>query len=113
MASELTYSLPELGAPNTAADPLIRTALSEIKTVYNSEVAAAPKPGKWYPPKINAGEGTRTNTELGPLNDAADELPGVVVPTNGLVVVTFAAQVKCSVTGAGSIGLYFGSNLIQ
>lgn len=67
--------------------------------------------GKWYEPKIIATEQTRESTSFGTLS-TADEITGVTVPEGGLLVITYTAQVKSSVSGAGRIQAYVGSTAV-
>lgn len=68
--------------------------------------------GQWYAPKVIATEETRENVAFGTLT-TADELTGIVVPTNGLIRVRYAALVKSSVGSAGRVALFVGSNAIS
>jgi len=100
MASELTYSLPELGTPNATADPLVRTALQEIKTTYNAEVPSTQKAFKWYAPKEIVTEETRSNVAFGTMT-TADEITGVALPAGGVIRIAYRAIWKSSVSSAG------------
>jgi hypothetical protein len=65
--------------------------------------------GQWYTPKVIETEESRTNVAFGTLT-TADEIPGVVVPTNGKLVINYRAHVKSSVAGAGRVALFVGAN---
>lgn len=77
--------------------------------IVASKLAADAKPVTWYTPKEVSTEQSRESTSFGTLS-TADEITGVVVPTGGLLTVTYTAQVKSSVSGAGRIAVYVGSN---
>jgi hypothetical protein len=62
----------------------------------------------WYTPKIIATEQSRENTEYGFLA-TEDKIEGIVVPENGLVLVTYRAHVKSSVASAGRAAIFFGA----
>lgn len=69
-------------------------------------------PIKWYGPKVIAPEETRENTVFGKL-PTADEVSGVVVAANQLVLVAYSALTKPSVTGAGRAAIFIGSNQLK
>ena len=58
---------------------------------------------------IIATEESRTNTAYGTLT-TPDQVTGVVLPTDGLIVVVFQAMWKASVASAGSAALFIGAN---
>lgn len=66
--------------------------------------------GRWYAPKIITAEESRTSTEFGFLTSTEDKIEGVVVPTGGLLLLNFHAQVKSSVAAAGRVVPFIGSN---
>lgn len=100
--------LPSIGELNSTADPKVRTLLSELKSAVTSleEIQHA---FKWYEPKVIATEQTRENTSFGTLG-TADEVPGVVVPANSLVVISYSALWRSSVANAGRAALFIGAN---
>lgn len=67
---------------------------------------------KWYTPKIVTAEESRESTSYGTLS-TADEIPNVVVPTNGLLMVQYDALWRPSVTGAGRAALFLGENQLK
>jgi hypothetical protein len=77
-----------------------------------AKLAAAAKPVTWYTPKIIATEETRENAAYGTMT-TKDEITGVVLPENGLIVVGYQALVKESVDGAGRVALFLGANQVK
>lgn len=80
--------------------------------VAAANLAAAAKPVAWYEPKIIATEESRTNTAFGTLT-TADEIKEVVLPTNGVIRIGYVALVKSSVSGAGRVAIFLGSNQLK
>ncbi|HET7455395.1 MAG TPA: hypothetical protein VFJ76_07740 [Solirubrobacterales bacterium] len=68
--------------------------------------------GTWYTPKIINTEESRTNTAFGTM-PTADEITGVVIPENGLVVIGYRAVAKSTVEAAGTFAAFLGSNQIK
>jgi hypothetical protein len=64
-----------------------------------------------YPAKVINTEESRTSTAYGTMA-TADEITGVVVPANGVVMITYEAIVKSSVSEAGVVSLFIGANQI-
>lgn len=67
---------------------------------------------------VTATEQTRNSTSYGPLSgtlgtDATDEVRGIVLPADGLLVVAFDAMVKSSVGGAGSVAIHLNNTLVS
>lgn len=62
---------------------------------------------------FNATTGTRTNVAYGALNDAADQVTGLVVPTNALVEIGVFATWQNSVANAGRAAIFIGSNQLK
>lgn len=86
-------------------------ALKEAVETLQTEFGAAVKPVTWYTPKIIATEETRENVAFGTLT-TKDEITGVVVPSNGKLIVNYRAKAKSSVAGAGRIALFLGATAI-
>lgn len=61
---------------------------------------------------IIATEESRTNTAYGTLT-TPDQVTGVVLPTDGLIVVAFQAQIKSSVSSAGRAAIFLGANQLK
>lgn len=68
--------------------------------------------GTWYEPKVIATEQTRESTSFGTLS-TADEITGVVLPENGLILLGYTANMKSSVSGAGRAAIFVGSNQLK
>ena len=115
--TEATFELPEKGEARSSADGKVKTGLSKLKEVVNGKLgqtnfeANAALAGKWYTPSIIATEQTRESASFGTLS-TPDEITGVVLPTNGLILIRFLAVFKSSVAEAGEVGLFLGSNQI-
>ena len=116
----MSFELPEIGQPNSTQDPKVRSGLSVLReAVFGNEggitrenLAPSARPVTWYTPKVIAAEGTRENTSFGTLT-TADEITGVVLPENGLIVVGYGARWKSSVSEAGRAGLFLGATQVR
>jgi len=96
-----------LGADKPPSVPTITKSMAErLETLLN-----APKLTP-YTPKIIATEQTRESTEFGTLA-TADEITNIVVPENGLLLITYHASVKSSVSAAGRVQIYIGANTLK
>lgn len=67
---------------------------------------------KFYTPKIIATEQSRENVAFGLLG-TADEIPSVVVPTNGFMMIGYQALAKSSVGNAGKAAIFLGANQLK
>lgn len=119
-----------IGSPNTSQDPKIKenfetlsgllggsnkitgTGIEAAAEIGAGQLAASAKPFDWYTPKIIATEQTRENTSFGTLT-TADEIASVVLPENGVMLVSYDATVKSSVSGAGRVALFLGANQLK
>lgn len=61
---------------------------------------------------IIATEEARTNVAYGTLT-TADQVAGIVLPTDGLIVVAYQALMKSSVAAAGSAALFVGATQLK
>ena len=62
----------------------------------------------------NSGTGTRTNTAYGNLNDAADEVTGIVIGADDILLVRFIAQSWIgSVSDAARAAIFIGSDQLR
>jgi hypothetical protein len=124
-----TLSNPVIGEPNSTGDPKIIALVKQWNEKINSEnkligtniekegigneqLSSAAKPFDWYTPKIIPSEQERTNTAFGTLT-TADEITGVVLPENGLIVVGYQALWKSSVSAAGKAAIFIGANQLK
>jgi hypothetical protein len=80
--------------------------------ITGAQLASPAKPVTWYMPKVVNTEETRENTTFGTLT-TKDEITGVVLPENGLIVVGYQALAKASVASAGRVGLFLGANQLK
>lgn len=67
---------------------------------------------KLYTPKIIATEQSRNNESFGLLG-TPDEIPSVVVPTDGLLLVGYSASVKSANSGAARAAIFLGANQLK
>src|ERR1044072_7066580 len=120
MTGSISPNLPSKGEPLGTSDNKLRGSLITLRDGLNAILGGenkvspeglekAAKPVTWYEPKVIATEETRENTAYGTLS-TADEITGVVVPSNALVRVGYAALWKVS-TGAavGAVSIFFGT----
>lgn len=138
----ITLELPEAGQARGVSDTHIRSSLiklrDELNALLNAEnkvlgeklasgaalanvgeggisrkyLAGESKPFTWYAPKIIATEESRVNAAFGTL-PTADEVTGVVLPTNGKLLISFRAHVKNSVEEAARVAIFLGANQIK
>lgn len=80
--------------------------------ITRAKLAAESKPVTWYAPKIIATEESRENAAYGTLT-TKDEITGVVLPENGLIVVGYVSLVKNSVESAGRVAIFLGANQLK
>lgn len=113
--AEVSFELPSKGeGRGVAADAKIKNALAKLKETVNGKIgqanfeANAALAGKWYEPKVIATEQSITSTSYVAMG-TADEITGVIIPANGLLVVSYDAQVKSSAS-EGTAALFVGSN---
>lgn len=77
--------------------------------VARSNLAAESKPATWYSAKVITTEETRESTSFGKLT-TPDEIGSVLLPENGLIFVSFTAQVKTSnEVGGGRAAIFLGA----
>jgi hypothetical protein len=123
MPGTIAPPVPTIGQPNSTEDSDLREAIITLRdamnAVFNSSNKIDPalflpadRPKlKWYT-KVIAGEESRANTAYGTL-PTADEVSGVVVPENGLILLGYAAKVKASVASNGYVGIFLNSNQLK
>lgn len=68
-------------------------------------------PGTTYPAVVIATEQTRESVTQGTLS-TPDEVTGVVLPTNGIIKVSYAALWKSSVAEAGRAAIYLNAGVV-
>lgn len=61
---------------------------------------------------IITAEEQRISTNYG-LHPTPDRVQNIVLPTDGLIFVTYVAQIKCSVANATSAGVFLGANQVK
>lgn len=111
-AEAVTTGKIALGAITAAlmAAESIETAAIKDGAVTQAKLAASAKPFTWYTPKSIETEESRTNVAFGTL-PTPDEITGIVVPTDGLVLIGYRAIVKASVGGsAARAAIFIGAN---
>ncbi len=113
-----TLENPVIGELNATGDPKIVELVKQFNSLLNGENKLAnaslenPRQVKVYAPTIIAGEESRTNTAFGTLT-TPDEISGIVVPTNGKIVLNYRAHVKQSVESAGAVALFLSTNQVK
>jgi hypothetical protein len=125
-----TLSLPVGGEKNTTADAKVLALLKQFNELLDSsnkipgtslaaaagitaaQLASAAKPVTGYTAKAIATEQTRESATFGKLT-TADEITGVVVPENGILMVGFAGLVKSSVAAAGRVAVFLEANQLK
>jgi hypothetical protein len=108
----MTVSLPKgennVGANNWSDvygnDKALKEAVEALQTTSKGVT--------WYTPKVIATEETRENTAFGTLT-TADEITGVALPENGLIVMGYVARWKSSVSEAGRAGLFLNTTQVR
>lgn len=108
--TELVFNLPEKGEARSASDLKIREGLGKTKEAVNV-LAGRQQALTWYEPKVITTEQSTSSTTFTTLS-TADEVTGVVVPTNGIMVIRYVAQVKNSVANAGEMAPFIGATQI-
>lgn len=123
---QISLSLPQVGGTNASQEPLIPGDFSTIQTVINGNLDAtnisaglaqsatvnqAGQPVKGV--TVNAGAGTRTNAAYGALNDAVDQVTGIVLPSNGLIAVWYQALWSASGATGPRAAIFVGSNQLK
>lgn len=134
-----TLEIPVIGSANSIADPRVKASLEALnnkldgsnnipagsigseavetakiknEAVTNAKLANEAKPFDWYTPKSIATEESRENAAFGTLT-TKDEITGVVLPENGLIVVGFKGKFKSSVSNAGRAAIFIGANQLK
>jgi hypothetical protein len=107
----LGYVLVPANATTIVTADLASTAavLSLVGLGYSGPIGGATVRGA----VVNAGPGTRTSAAYGALSDAADQVAGIVLPTNGLIAVRYQAIWQESVAGAARAAIFLNGNQLQ
>ena len=122
----LSYTVPVAGTDlNSVADPEISTALNSVLTWANGNVDNTNVSNTFAQ---SVGSNTGTQTVKGATNISAsqstssttyvtlatpDQVTGIVLPTNGLIVVWYQATWQESVAGAARAAIFVGSNQLK
>lgn len=121
----ISPTLPSQGAPRGSEEVDVLNALQTIVAAINGDLDVSnldstvlqalglsdgsnTRRGK----SIIATEESRTNTAYGTLT-TPDRVSGVVLPTDGLIVVAFQAEFKNSVANAGRAAIFLGANQVK
>lgn len=122
----ITYTIPTAGSTlNSIADPQVSTALQTILTWANGNIdavnlsallaqsATVNQSGQTVKGAVNiAASESRTNVAYGTLT-TPDQVTGVVLPSNGLIVAWYQATWQESVSGASRAAIFVGSNQVK
>jgi hypothetical protein len=113
-----SLEVPVIGEFNKTADPKIVAAIRRLNELLGGENKVAPagleaaaRPLTWYTPKIIEGENSTSSTSFTTLT-TADEIPGVVLPENGLLVIGYSGYVSSS-AGNGRASIFLGANQLR
>lgn len=134
MTGSIVINVPQGGEPRGQAENKIHTGMIQLREELNALLtsqneldparlpnegissaklaAAARSPVTWYTPKAIATEESRESTSFGTLT-TADEITGVVVPTNGLLLIAYSALWKGSVLKTANAAIFLGSNQLK
>jgi hypothetical protein len=123
VAGSISPNLPSKGEPLGTSDSKIRGSLITLRDGLNAVLGSGnkvsreglesdAKPVTWYTPKIINTEEARANTAFGTL-PTADEVSGVVVPSNSLIVIGYQALIKQSVSKAARAAIFLGANQLK
>jgi hypothetical protein len=86
--------------------------ISNLRSGLFTEITnALDIPITYYTPTIITAEQSREGTSFATLS-TADEIKNIVLPPNGLIQIFFVAKVKSSVSSAGQVTAFLGSNQI-
>jgi hypothetical protein len=113
-----TYEVPAIGSSNESQEPKIKTFIESWNGKLDATNSLEGKNlslgtlGRWYAPTIIATEQERENVAFGKLT-TADEVAGVVLPTNGLIVIGYLAKWKSSVAAAGRAAVFLGATQLK
>lgn len=120
-----TQPLPTIGQPNTSEDPKIVAVLTELQAILtagfdavNVSATLAGILGLSNGSVISSGASivatteSRTNVAYG-LMTTPDRVQGIVLPTNGLIVVLFQGTWQESVSGAAKAAIFLNSNQLR
>jgi hypothetical protein len=114
-----SYEQAKVGDPNSAAGPKwvaqflgMNEKLNSSNQLEATGIADNAKPFRWYTPSIVAGEQATNSSVYTPLL-TPDEVPSVVLPTNGLIMVGYLAKWKSTSAGAGRAAIHLGSTQIK
>lgn len=113
-----TYSQAVVGELVSTGDPKILEQLKgmneELDSSNDLQGVGISKGfmGRWYTPTVIATEQERENAAFGKLT-TPDEVTGVVMPANGVMVIAYRAIVKTSVTETGTMAIFLGANQLK
>jgi hypothetical protein len=113
-----TYEIPAIGSSNESQEPKIKTFIEswngKLDSTNSLEGANLSKGvlGRWYAPVEIATEQERESATFGKLA-TPDEVTGVVLPKNGLIVIGYRAFFKSSVNNAGKAAIFLGANQLK
>lgn len=113
-----TYEQAKVGDPNSSAGPKwVAQFLGQNEALDTSNKTPAASLslgnlGRWYAPVEIATEQERENVAFGKLA-TPDEVAGVVLPKNGLIVISYRALFKSTVGSAGKAAVFIGANQLK
>ena len=112
---QISLETPVTGQPDLTEDPKIAANFQTLQTVINGNLdrsnISPSVVGSAGATNIATSE-SRTNTAYGTLA-TPDQVTGLVVPANGLILVLYQATWRESVNGAANAALFINSNQLQ
>lgn len=120
MTGSINPELPSGGEPRGTADGKIKGSLITLRDALNgllnseNKVTKASAESGLYS-KIIPAEQVITTTTFKKMSEngaggTADEIPGIVMAENGLLLIGFSGAVKSSSSSEGRVGLFLGAN---
>lgn len=106
-----TLEVPIVGEPRSTGEPKYNTAVKTLNERLNAENLLG-NTLRWQTPTVIATEETRESVSFGTLT-TPDEVKSVVLPTNGLLAIGYAAIFKSSVSNAGRAAIFIGANQLK
>jgi hypothetical protein len=115
--TDVTYHFSD-GPGNTASGTQVSQNFSDAMAAVDNIAAAVGVPvpvtaAKMRGKSVIASTGTRTNAAYGALSDGPDQVSGLVVPADGIVLVSFQAYWSESVDAAARAAIFIGSNQLK
>lgn len=114
MPTPVTYTFAD-GPGNTASGAQVTQNFTDAMAAVDNVAAAKGVPvpvtaAKMRGKSIIGTAGTRTNVAFGALSDGPDQVSGIVLPADGVIVVLFEATWQSTVSAAAAAAIFIGAN---